>query len=377
MDALTERTLQSLRERLKDFRTKGAIPALMAEFRIGAPAGETQPLHGFEDGLWAGALRQLPDGTQLSRSLWLAGDLHAAAEFRDTICLDVGRIVLPILYAAGYRVGLGSDKPQTRWLWAAFELAELRLSGTYLRLDGDTVWRVGADGVVVNEGMLADPGPFVGLAATAGDTRYWKLTNVVEASLAVLDIALLPQEPAAVGPKTATSTNSRPPRRDTRKKDVDAWLGKLEFKMRKDLTRELGCESAADEALISELYEKKSDNLALMLLDKMGFKVSGRTIRREGVSIKYAAWKQYHKKTAPASVAADLGPAGRTGVEEGEAPGPSRAMAAAAAVGSGQLSERVGGRGTTHTGKTAVEKATEDAADRFAREAGVDIPPAE
>jgi len=52
-------------------------------------------------------------------------------------------------------------------------------------------------------------------------------------------------------------------------------------------------------------------------------------------------------------------------------------MAAAAAVGSGQLSERVGGRGTTHTGKTAVEKATEDAADRFAREAGVDIPPAE
>ena len=282
MDALTERTLQSLRERLKDFRTKGAIPALMAEFRIGAPAGETQPLHGFEDGLCADALRQLPDGTQLSRSLWLAGDLHAAAEFRDTICLDVGRIVLPILYAAGYRVGLGSDKPQTRWLWAAFELAELRLSGTYLRLDGDTVWRVGADGVVVNEGMLADPGPFVGLAATAGDTRYWKLTNVVEASLAVLDIALLPQEPAAVGPETATPTNSRPPRRrSTRKIDVDRWLGKVESDMRKERTRELGSESAADEALISQLYSLSAEDL-LPMLERVGCKTCAKTIRRKG-----------------------------------------------------------------------------------------------
>jgi hypothetical protein len=203
MDALTERTLQSLRERLRDFRTKGAIPALMGEYRIGAPDGETQPLRGFEDGLWSSTLRQLPDGTQLCRRLWLAGDRHAAAEFRDTLCLDVGRIVLPILYAAGYRVGLGGDKLQTRWLWAAFELAELRLSGTYLRLDGDTVWRVLADGVEINEGMLTDPGPLAGLAATAGDSRYWKLTNVVEASLAVLDIALLPQEPAAPHPQTA------------------------------------------------------------------------------------------------------------------------------------------------------------------------------
>jgi hypothetical protein len=174
----------------------------MAEFRIGAPAGETQPLHGFDDGSWDIALRQLPDGTQLSRKLWLATDPAMKAEFRD-FCRDSGLVVLPILREAGYHVGFGASDPTTCWLWAVFELAELRLPGTYLRLDKDTVWRVGANGVAVNEGMLADPGPFAGLAATAGDTRYWKLTNVVEASLAVLDIALLPQEPAASNPQTA------------------------------------------------------------------------------------------------------------------------------------------------------------------------------
>ena len=202
MEAITERTLRRLCERLEAFRQRGPIPALMAESRLGAPAEETQPLDGFADALLSSALRQLPDGTQLSRSLWLATDPVVVAEFRD-LCRDAGRVVLPILRGAGYHVGFGASDLTTRWLWAVFELAELRLPGTYLRLDRDTVWRVVASGVTVNEGMLADPGPFAGLAATAGDTRYWKLTNVVEASLAVLDIALLSQEPAASHPQTA------------------------------------------------------------------------------------------------------------------------------------------------------------------------------
>ncbi len=203
MDAITERTLRRLCERLEAFRQRGPVPALMAESRVGAPEEETQPLDRFADALPSSAMRQLPDGSNLSRKLWLAADPVVVAEFRD-LCRDAGRVVLPALREAGYHVGSGASDLTTRWLWAVFELAELRLPGPYLRLDRDTVWRVGANGVTLNEGMLADPGPFAGLAATAGDTRYWKLTNVVEASLAVLDIALLPQEPAASHTQTAS-----------------------------------------------------------------------------------------------------------------------------------------------------------------------------
>jgi len=44
MDALTERTIQRLCERLEVFRLRGPIPALMAEFRTGVLPEETAPL---------------------------------------------------------------------------------------------------------------------------------------------------------------------------------------------------------------------------------------------------------------------------------------------------------------------------------------------
>ena len=176
----------------------------------------------------------------------------------------------------------------------------------------------------------------------------------------------------SVRPKSSAGKSSRP--RNTRKIDVDGPLRKLESKLRKKLTRELGSESAGDEALISQLYSLSAADLAKKLEDA-GCKVKERTIRRG--STKYADWHEYRHPAAPASVATDLGPAGRAGVEEGEAPGPSRAMAVAAEVLSGNLSKRVRGRGTTHIGKTAAEKAAENAADQLARESGIDLPPAE
>ena len=382
MDALTKQSIQRLCERLGAFRLRGPIRALMAEFRPGVPKEETCPLEGFADAACSAVVRWLPDGQQFVRSVWLAGDSALVEEFR-IFCEQADRLVVPLLHSAGFQVGRHAPNSQARWQWAVFELGEMQVFGTSLRLVGKDVFRRAGPSIKVGEGMVLNPkhwakqDPFAPLIAAAGNTRYWQLADAVEASLAAVDIALIRQEPAAVDPETATPTNSRPRRRrSTRKIDVDRWLGKVESDMRKERTRELGSESAADEALISQLYSLSAEDLAPML-ERVGCKTSAKTIRRRGGSTKYAAWEQYRKPTAPASVAADLGPAGRTGVEEGEAPGPSRAMAAAAAVGSGQLSERVGGRGTTHTGKTAVEKATEDAADRFAREAGVDIPPAE
>ncbi|MDA0818150.1 MAG: hypothetical protein O2946_11385, partial [Planctomycetota bacterium] len=47
MDALTERTIPRLCERLEVFRLRGPIPALMAEFRTGVLPEETAPLENF------------------------------------------------------------------------------------------------------------------------------------------------------------------------------------------------------------------------------------------------------------------------------------------------------------------------------------------
>lgn len=282
-------------------------------------------------------------------------------------------MALPLLHAAGHRVGLGGGNAGTRWLWAVFELAELRLRGTDLRLGGDTVWRIGSGGVEIDEGVLASPGPLAGLVSTVGDTRYWKLADAVEASLAALDIAQLRQESAAAAtPPSVSPASGRPARKhSTRKIDVDEALGKLETKMRKELVRELGSETAAQAALVDRLYSLSAEALAPMLKG-VGCKTSARTIYRRGNSQKYESWKKYRRPIAPPEIATDpTRPAARKRVR-------SAAEARVEdAVESRSLSLRTGGRGTTRIGKTAAEKATDDAADRFARDAGVDLPPAE
>jgi hypothetical protein len=158
--------------------------------------------------------------------------------------------------------------------------------------------------------------------------------------------------------------------RDTRKIDVDGALGKLETKLRKELIRELGSESAADAALVDRLYSLSAESLVPML-KSVGCKTSAKTIYRPGNSQKYESWGRYRKPGATAAVDLDVGPAALSAVR------PTAADAADDAVNSGHLSIRSGGRGVTYIGKTAAEKAAEDAADRFAREAGIDLPPAE
>jgi hypothetical protein len=188
MDALTERTIRRLYERLEALRLKGPIPALMAESRVGIPTGDSPPLHGFEDALWGGALRQLPDGSEFSRKVWLSAAPTAAAEFR-AICADAGRVAVPVLHAAEFRVGIGSADPTNRWIWAVFELAEMQIPGTILRLDGGDTYRASHPAFQIGERIVAEMQRELEEApAFLFPARYWKLADVVEASLATLDI---------------------------------------------------------------------------------------------------------------------------------------------------------------------------------------------
>lgn len=373
MDALTAQTVRRLCERLESFRQKGSIPALMAEFQVGAPQEETLPLPGFEEALWSSNLRQLPNGTKVSRQTWLAADPALVAEFR-CFCGDAGRVVVPLLGAAGYHVGIGTADPAASWLWSVFELAEAQLSGTILRLSGGDVFRSAGGVVTVGERLLSGtkgrPGrdPLGGLIAAAGETRYWKLDDAVEASLAALDIAQTRH--AATPPTTSSVTSVRSRIRDTRKIDVDQALGKLETKMRQELVRETGSESAAEAALIDRLYSLSAEDMVPML-KTVGCKTSARTIRRRGNSKKYDSWGRYRKPTSPIATRVDLGPAALSSVRA------TAKDAADDAVASGHLSRRSGGRGATRIGKTAAERTADNAADQFARDAGVELPPAE
>jgi hypothetical protein len=335
-----------------------------------------------------------------ARVLWLAADAPRVAAFRAASA-DAARVALPTLRQAGFAVGLGTTHEGNAWLWSIFEMAALQLPGVPLRLEGGDIYRVGVGGITINETAVchaaADPSgdPFAPLVLTAGPTRYWKLMDAIEASLAVLDIAQTwpqPEAASTTSPTAAATNERRRPSRSTKKIDVDHHLGRLESRMRKKFEAEFGkSETAIMEAMIRELYSLSAADL-VPLLKPLRCTVSYKTVER---SDKYAAWERYRRPAAPPNIAVDVGPAvlsDRPADGEDAADDtlrgwrrdaglsdvrPSVADAAADAIDSGHLSKRAGGRGTTRIGKTAAEKAAEDAADRLAREAGIDLPPAE
>jgi hypothetical protein len=372
MDALTAQSIRGLRSRLEAFRPRGLVPALMAEFRLDAPDEERQPLAGFEP-KWQSVSRcRLPDGADVGRAVWLGGD---SEEFRN-FCTDAARAALPTIRAAGYAVGLGAPNPRESWLWAMFELAALRLRGSYLRLVENDVLRACAPEITITETVLESidsSDQLFAFAAAAGQTRYWRLASAVEASIAVLDLAesVAPSQPPAapVAPQ-AKGRLDRP--RNTRAIDVDHYLGRLEASLRKRIEAELGqSETAVMEAMIRELYSLSAEDL-VQPLRKFGYRGSAKTISRPGKSSRYEAWKRYRRGGAtPSTVADPTQPAGR------KAPRTHTAARVKDAVDSGGLSLRAGGRGTTRVRKTAAERAADRDADQFAREAGIDLPAAE
>lgn len=369
MDALAAQSIRGLRGRLEAFRLRGPIPALMAEYRSDAPDEERRPLAGFEPKWQVVSLYRRRDGADARRAVWLGGD---SEEFRN-FCTDAARAALPAIRAAGYAVGLGAPKPQESWLWAMFELAALRLPGTYLRLVEDDVLRACAPEITITETALErihSGDQLFALAAAAGQTRYWRLTNAVEASLAVLDLAesvVAPAPSARPEPLKGKGRADRP--RNTRAIGADHYLGKLETSLRKQFQAEFGqSEKVVMEAMIRDLYSLSAEDL-FQPLRRLGYPGSTKTIRR---SEKYKSWASYRRGGAAPSTVADP----TRQVSRNTPPTPAAARVEDA-VNSGGLALRAGGRGTTRVRKTAAEKATERDADRLAREAGIDLPAAE
>ena len=202
--------------------------------------------------------------------------------------------------------------------------------------------------------------------------------------------------PIASGVPQGGRASASKRRRDTRKREVEAGLRKLEAHARKKATQEGWPESRLTEVLIPDLYSLSAQKL-VPRLKKLGCEVSGKTVQR---SDKYHSWAQYRRPSTPPCEHVDTGPANSSPADEaagsadaGSEVGsehsggrdvvldtglrPRPADSARIAAADGHLSLRKGGRGNPRIRKTANERANEAEADEFARRHGATLPPAE
>ena len=400
MEALLARTAQTLRGRFETLRLGGAIPALMAEtprehpLPLRSDSGPRLPIFEWKyqpAPRWVcGAMVILDRQHVANRDVWLGAELNVGQAIRR-VCREAASFVPFIRRHCGLPEECGTNDLEAIWIWTVLELAAVGVPGSLLKLDGRGVFRCAGSVVRATECDLARAAL---IPPTADDlvsqflrmdfdpTRYWQLEDLVEASIQVMDVvevaiasgasapagADVTDKPSIAPYSTLSVVQGRRKRRSTKAIDVDGPLGKVETKMRKVLVAELGSERAAEAALVDKLYTLSAENLEPMLR-RVGCKADPRTIRRN--SKKYEAWGRYRRPAAHVGPDVDVGPAALSDVR------PRVADVADDAVNSGNLSKRAGGRGTTRIGKTAAEKAAEEAADRFAREAGVDLPTAE
>lgn len=185
--------------------------------------------------------------------------------------------------------------------------------------------------------------------------------------------AIAALQPAQTPPASCTAgTTTKKKKRSSRKAPIDKILGVLERKARERLRTQFPHPDALHKKMVDELYSLSAENLLDKVndeLESLGIKgVVARTVSR---SDKYTSWKKYRRHMAsPVNASTDCGPAftqlgHRT---------PTAADFADAELVSGGLAVR--SRRTQGAGKPSRSEA-DRAADEWAKNAGVVLPPAD
>jgi hypothetical protein len=300
--------LTSLRSRLEALRHGPPMPGLMAE----VPAGHVSP---FDERVktpeqivahlspskareLVGAAVLLPgqpvgELSAARRFVWVAGKSVRVYRFKD-VC-HAGAMFAPVAReAAGLPPHPDSRCESVALLWALFEVAERRVQGSPLQLRGG--------GVTVARGLLhfqetqiaaartSPPGEnFAALAlrdVKTDPTRYWKIDDMVEALVQLLDIVesrvtqpapRLSEEPAAAVPTEA--------RRG----------GRGEVRIRGQTLDEALATLASRDRRVIEL---KAAKLVELLEESFGETCSVRTIQQNDT---YRNWGNLLKETRMAS----------------------------------------------------------------------------
>lgn len=222
------RTAQTLRERFAALRPVGPVPAVMAE----TPPGERYPYreeggkrlpmfesHDFEKVRWHSGAMAIRGGAHVAnRDNWLASNRNAAQRLL-LVCHDANGFVPMLRREFDLPTECGTGKAGLRWLWTVFELAERGIPGSLLSL-AEPVFRCGPGGVVhASEDDICWAQEHPGESGFFPDlfkgefhvARHWRLADLVEASVMVMDLVELtietgsPVESPAPAPATVNT----------------------------------------------------------------------------------------------------------------------------------------------------------------------------
>lgn len=185
-------------------------------------------------------------------------------------------------------------------------------------------------------------------------------------AIASLRSAQTPTTPGDAG------TKAKQRRRSNRKAPIDEMLGILEKKASDRLRRDFSDPDTLHEKMVAEIYSLSAEDLEAPVneaLESRGIEpVSAKTISR---SDKYKSWKPYRRHMVlPVSAAADYGSAF---TQLGERTPTANDFVDAEAMASG-LAKRSGRRLRSSSGRRSEQ---DRAADKWAKSAGVVLPPAD
>lgn len=204
------RTVRTLRERFAVLRSLGPVLAVMGEDpRDPTPRTDSQPPSSWleklpfsaGDGppprLFSGSAVERDGRTVAVRSLWYGAEFSTVSRIRR-LCRDANGFVPFVRKKYGLPANCGTTNPECRWIWTVFELAESRPPFTVLALGGmGEVFRCGESGCSVTESFIAAAeksaevdNPFFEMVRRTKfhPRRYWQLDDLVEASIAVVDL---------------------------------------------------------------------------------------------------------------------------------------------------------------------------------------------
>lgn len=204
------RTAQTLRERFAALRELGPVVAVLEEEpRDGTPREGSKALQSHADKLpfaelagltlrrWLGSVVEREGRIAAVRSVWIGVENSAAPRILR-LCREANGFVPFVRRTYGLPESCGTGNAQARWIWTVFELAEIRPPFTVLSLGGSgEVFQCSENGTTVAESFVAaaadspdDRNPFFELARhqTFLPQRYWQLDDLIEASIAVMDL---------------------------------------------------------------------------------------------------------------------------------------------------------------------------------------------
>lgn len=222
------RTAQTLRERFAVLRDLGPVVAVMEEdSRDQPPREESKPARDNPEELPFSVGEGPPPRRSLSavlerggriegtRRVWFGAENSALSRILR-LCRDSNGFVPFVRREYGLPPDCGTTNPACRWIWTVFELAETRPPFTVLALGGGMgeVFRCGEFGCSVTESFIAAAemsaagcNPFFDMVRQQKfyPQRYWQLDDLVEASIAVMDLIEVAIPSLAEGAQAAAS----------------------------------------------------------------------------------------------------------------------------------------------------------------------------